>query len=381
MDLFLTADQESFQRTTRRYLESRMATAEVRRLAETPDGFDRSWWQGGSELGWTSLLAEEGQGLSGNGVVDLCIVAEEFGRAVAPGPLIGCNVVVSALAASKGGDHHAKVAELLATGRAVAAWAVDEDGLIWQPARPRLSAELNRGEIVLSGRKLHVEYAEQADYLLVTAQLDGRAVQCLVEAEARGLAVRPLEALDLVRRYADVEFDNVRVPEGALVGESNSEVAIERQLQLVAVLQCAEMAGAAERALEMAASWAEGRVTFGRPLNSYQALKHRFADMRTALEAIRATTAAAAAAVGADDPGAGRLASVAKAYVGSTAVEIGQESVQMHGGIGVTWDHDLHLYLRRMTSDRVLGGSPRDHVRRLGRLAIEHGEPVMGGAG
>ena len=375
MDPRLDADQRFFQSTTRRYLESRMPTAEVRRLAATPDGFERPWWAGGAELGWTSFLAGDeagGGSLSGNGTADLAIVAEEFGRSVAPGPLIGTNVVLAAICSPGAGDAHADAARQLLSGEATGAWAVDDEGHAWAPEDPQLAARPGGDGFVLAGRKVRVEYGAQAGWFLVSAQADGRPTQFLVPASAPGVEVEPLETLDLVRRYADVAFHDVRVPATAAIGDVGGAAdALARQVQIVAVLQCAEMAGAADRTLAMAVAWAEDRYTFGRPLNSYQALKHRFADMKVAVEASHATTTAAAHAVGQGSGDAARLASVAKAYVGRAAVEVGQECVQMHGGIGLTWDHDLHLYLRGLTTDRVVGGAPRDHVRRLGCWAIE----------
>ena len=185
------------------------------------------------------------------------------------------------------------------------------------------------------------------------------------------MRIEPLQALDLVRRYADIVLSQVRVPRDAVVGEiGGAGPAIEGLLRHLLVLQCAEMAGAADRVFAMTTEYAAARYSFGRPLTSYQALKHRFADMKTALEACHAITTGAAAAVGTRAAEADRLASAAKAYVADRASEIIQDCVQMHGGIGVTWEHDIHLYLRRVTTDRSLAGTPREHLRHLGDLTM-----------
>ena len=183
------------------------------------------------------------------------------------------------------------------------------------------------------------------------------------------MTVTPEQSLDVVRRYARVEMDGVRVPGTSVVRPAGpAEAAVNRQIQIAVALQCAETAGVIGRVFEFTTQWAFDRYSFGRPLASYQALKHRFADMKLWLEAGTATASAAAhaAAQRADD--ADELASVAKSYLGQRATDIVQDCVQMHGGIGVTWEHDIHLYLRRATVNRVMYGTPGEHRRRLADL-------------
>jgi alkylation response protein AidB-like acyl-CoA dehydrogenase len=180
------------------------------------------------------------------------------------------------------------------------------------------------------------------------------------------VTVTPQHSLDLVRRYARVELDGVAVPSTDVVRPAGSaQAAVNRQIQIAVALQCAETAGAIQRVFEFTVQWAFDRYSFGRPLASYQALKHRFADMKLWLEACQATAGAAAhaAAQRADD--ADELASVAKSYVGQRATDLIQDCVQLHGGIGVTWEHDIHLYLRRATVNRAMFGTPSEHRRRL----------------
>jgi alkylation response protein AidB-like acyl-CoA dehydrogenase len=376
VDLELNDDQRLFQETTRQFLGSEVPIPEVRRLAGEAAGFERTWWAEAAGLGLTSLLVREdnhGGSLSGNGLADLAIVAEEFGRAVAPGPLLGCNLVAYALdAATEGGDRsHDDELKAILAGEMVASWAFRDAGRSWHPGSPALTAERDGDDFILSGRKRTVEFGEQADAILVTAATAAGPTQFLVPSRSAGLRIEPLQALDLVRRYADVVLSGVRVPGDAIVGEAGGAgPVIGELLRHLLVLQCAEMAGAADRVFAMTTEYAASRYSFGRPLTSYQALKHRFADMKTALEASHAITTGASAAVGIRDPEASRLASAAKAYVGDRAAEIIQDCVQMHGGIGVTWEHDIHLYLRRVTTDRGLAGTPRDHLRHLGDLTM-----------
>jgi alkylation response protein AidB-like acyl-CoA dehydrogenase len=218
------------------------------------------------------------------------------------------------------------------------------------------------GGFILSGTVPRVEAAAQAELFLVTA---GES-QVLVPASAPGVAVERLPSLDFTRRLGTVTFDDVRVPTEWLVGDEGAAATnVATQARTALVLQCAESVGIAGRVLEFTMEYASERYSFGRSLASYQALKHRFADMRTWLEASAGIVAGAAAAAQADAPDADHLASVAKAYIGDVLPQLVQDCVQMHGGIGVTWEHDIHIYLRRIELNRALYGTPADHRRRL----------------
>ena len=202
--------------------------------------------------------------------------------------------------------------------------------------------------------------------LLVVAQTDDGVGQFLVSTDAPGVHIEPQQSIDLVKQYARVHFDGVAIDHGAAVGAAAELV--DRQAQIAQVLQCAEVVGILQTVFDFTVAWALDRHTFGRPLASYQALKHRFADMKMWLEACRATTAAAVAAISARSPDAGLSASIAKSYVGEMATDIIQGCVQMHGGIGVTWEHDLHVFLRRAALYRSMFGTPEEHNLRVYRL-------------
>jgi alkylation response protein AidB-like acyl-CoA dehydrogenase len=189
--------------------------------------------------------------------------------------------------------------------------------------------------------------------------------QFVVPTDAAGVGIESAHSLDLVRRFAQVRFDRVEVGPDAVLGDGDAAGEVEHQLQTAVVLQCAEMAGAIDRAFEFTVEYASDRYSFGRPLSSYQALKHRFADMKLWLEASHASAGAAARSVDAGSASAPELVSVAKAYIGERGPAILQDCVQLHGGIGVTWDHDLHLYLRRVVVDRSQMGTPREHRERI----------------
>jgi alkylation response protein AidB-like acyl-CoA dehydrogenase len=370
MDFDLTADQKLYRTTTREFLEKQMPLSRVRELSERGAGFERDWWQQGSELGWNSMLTGSfGDSISGEGLVDTCIVAEEMGRLISPGPLLGVNLVAAALSEAANADDHAELIAALMAGQAVASWAVYEPQRGWAPLAPGVQAASDGSGYVLSGVKDRAEGGDQAGWFLVTAAGPDGVVQLIVPASAPGVTVTAEPSLDLVRRYARVEMDGVHVPATSVVRPPGpAEAAVNRQIQIAVALQCAETVGVIGRVFEFTVQWAFDRFSFGRPLASYQALKHRFADMKLWLEAGTATAGAAAHAAAQRAGDADELASVAKSYLGQRATDIIQDCVQMHGGIGVTWEHDIHLYLRRATVNRTMFGTPGEHRRRLAEI-------------
>jgi alkylation response protein AidB-like acyl-CoA dehydrogenase len=367
----LTPEQALFRDTTRGFLEKEAPLTKVRELAASPVGFDPEWWRRGAELGWASMLvapAMGGDSISGNGIADMAIVAEEMGRLVSPGPLVPVNVVALALSEASNAEDHAEVIEGLMAGTTIASWAVYEPDRGWDPAGSTVTAvrDGDGDDYRLTGTKDRVDSGDQADYLLVTASTAEGLTQFLVPVTAPGVTITRDQSLDLVRRFVTVRLENVRVSASGLVGApGEGAAAAARQLQAAVALQCAELTGVAGRVLEFTIQWAFDRYSFGRPLASYQALKHRFADMRLWLEASQAVAGAAAKAAAGAGPEAAELTSVAKAYIGERATDLIQDCVQLHGGIGVTWEHDIHLYLRRATVDRVLWGTPSEHRRLL----------------
>jgi alkylation response protein AidB-like acyl-CoA dehydrogenase len=381
MNLGLTDDQQFFQETTRRFLEQEAPLTAVRALADDADGFDRAWWVRGAQLGWTSFLVPEEDGggsLSGEGLVDLAIVAEEMGRLVSPGPLVPTNVVADAVARGGSTELRAEVLPGIVAGEVIAAWCIAGPSGGWDARGVAIGARPDGDGVVLDGVSTPVEYAVQADELLVTARAGGELTQCLVPATTPGLHVEAIDAVDLVRRFATVHLEGVQVPAHRIVGEpGGASDAVDRQLDLAVALQSAEVVGALDRVLEFTLEYLGDRSSFGRPLASYQALKHRIADMKMWIEGCHGVTELAVRAVQDDDPDALEIVSSAASYLGDHAVEILQECTQLHGGIGVTWEHDLHLYLRRVTLDRNLFGTPAQHRERIaGSLLAREGDTV-----
>jgi alkylation response protein AidB-like acyl-CoA dehydrogenase len=406
MRLDLTADQRLLQSATAGFLASTSPVAVTRALHAEGRSFDSGTWRRGAELGWTSLLVPEdlgGGSVSGAGLIDATIIAEQFGAIAAPGPFLPVNVVAFALAEAASAvpasavpasavpaktreptAARAGLLKRLLAGEAIASWACCPPGGGWNPEAGAITAVPEGEGYRLTGVHEGVEAAADADAFLVLARVSestapegtapestapGGLTQLIVPATADGLTVTPMGSLDLTRGFGRVSYDGVVAgPEAVLGSPGEAAGAVERQFQVAVVLQCAELAGVAGTVLEFTRQWMADRFTFGRPLESYQALKHRFADLTTWSHALQAATAAAAAAVHEQRDDAAEVVSIAKAYAGQRATDIVQDCVQLHGGLGVTWEHDIHVYLRRATAGRVTWGTPSQHRRRIAGL-------------
>ncbi|PJK20511.1 acyl-CoA dehydrogenase family protein [Mycolicibacterium goodii] len=366
-------EQMLFASTAQAFLEKEVPLSRVRQLHAEGTSFDLEWWRRAAELGWAGLLVPEelgGGSVSGNGVADLALLAERAGRTVAPGPLHAVSVVLAGLV--EAAENHEQTIESLVSGDALASWAVYEPGRPWAPMEPVLTATPTDTGYRLDGVKDRIEAGADSSVLLVVAVCERAVRQFLVPADAPGLTVASQPSIDLVKRHARATFDGVEVDASAVVGTAEQTAAIiERQCQIASVLQCAETVGVLDSVLGFTTQWAFDRHSFGRPLASYQALKHRFADLKIWFEACRATTAAAVKSVAQRSDDAAFNASVAKSYVGQQAPAMLQDCIQLHGGIGVTWEHDLHLFLRRATLNRSMFGTPEDHNQRVYALTTQ----------
>jgi alkylation response protein AidB-like acyl-CoA dehydrogenase len=315
VDFELTEEQAALREVSRGLLAVNCPPQLVRSLAAAGQDTDEKLWQRGAELGWTGLAVPEELDGAGQGVVELCLVAEELGRAAVPGPFL--DSALTALALARAG-RRADLVGSLAAGDVKASLA--HHGAV--------TGSWDGDELVLGGRSTAVQAAASADWLLVTVAVDqGRRLVLVPSERAR---VESRRTLDETRRWYDVVFDGVRVPAADVVTADEAEV---RWLADVgAVLTAADSLGVGERLLEMTVGYVKVREQFGRPIGSFQSVKHKATDMLTTLK------------------GAAALAG---------------EALQTHGGIGFTWEHDLHLYLRRAKVNEVLYGAAAEHYERL----------------
>jgi alkylation response protein AidB-like acyl-CoA dehydrogenase len=369
MNVDLTEEQEFFRDTTRRFIETEVPLAAVRGLYDCIEGFDRGWWKKAAALGWTSPFVPDsfgGGSVSGNPTRDAAIVAEQIGRLVSPGPFLPVNVVAAAVTWHGTEAQRAGLLPDLLAGETIASWAHAEPGGCWQVDDLITTAAVEADTVVLNGEKAYVEAAGAADNLLVTARMSSGMTLIVVPATASGLTLVRGRSVDITRRFGRVSFDEVRLPPDAVLGEVGGAAAtVERLLTLAIALQCAEMVGIADRTFEFTLEYGRNRIAFGRPIVSFQALKHRIADMAVWLEGSKALADELASAVDEQRPDALILASAAKAYIGQHCPDIVDDCVQIAGGMGVTWEHDIHLYSRRAVLNRSAYGTPEEHKERL----------------
>ena len=374
IDFGLSQDQEALQRAAREFLTRECPPALVRETAKTPDGVPRTLYAKMAELGWMGLAVPEKAGGLGLGTLDLALVLEELGRVAAPGPFLGTQLVIAALL--RGGSVAARRAWLprLVGGEALGALAYLEAADRHDAAGITLRAKKMRDGYRLSGAKLFVQGVPGADLLLVAARTKAgtgaRGVSLfLVEASAPGVRIRPLETIDLTRRMGEVELRDVAVGREALLGKDGEGwPLLARLLDQGAVGIAADSLGGAVRAIELAVEYSKVRQQFGRPIGSFQALKHMAAEMVAEVEPARSLVWYAAYAADHRPREAARAAAIAKARLGDVYSRTVNRAVQMHGGIGFTWEHDLHLWFKRAAWNEVAFGDPTYHRERLATI-------------
>jgi alkylation response protein AidB-like acyl-CoA dehydrogenase len=372
VDVDLTSDQELLRETTTRFIESTCPLTVVRGLVDRTQEIGADYRRQAGELGWFAMLVPESLGggtMSGNGMLDAAIIAQARGAQLQPGTFVGTNVVAYALSMEGSEDQQDKVLPALLSGQASATWAAAGPAGDWQP-EAGVKADGRPGGYVLSGSKTLVQDADASDWMLVTAATAMGPAQFLVGLDTPGVTVRPLDGLDLTRTFCEVRFDDVELDPSSIVGEFGGAAdLVERQLQIACLLTVAESIGAMDHDLTLAVQYAKDRVAFGRPIGSFQAIKHLLADTSLLLEMSKAVALAAAEAVGTGQDDAAEVVSMAKAFVGDSGIDLAQNCFQVFGGIGYTWEHDQHLYLRRLTADAALYGEPSWHRERICQLA------------
>jgi len=362
MNLGVTAEQRELREAVRRFLAERAPLARVRELMETTDGTDPDVWrQAGTQLGLAGIAVPEEYGGAGFSFAEQAIVLEELGAALFTGPYLA-SAVLAATALLAGDDTEAKKDLLpgIAAGETIATLAVTEDDGSWDPASIRLAATQNRGWH-LDGHKSFVLDGHSADLILAVAatETDGKLSLFAVNADAVGLTRRALPTLDQTRKLARLAFDGTPA---RLVGEAGTARAVlDRTFDVAAIALAAEQLGGAQRALDMAVAYAKVRHQFGRPIGSFQAIKHRCADLLLEVESLRSAVGYAAAAVAAGSTEVPVLAPLLKAYASEVYSHVAGENIQIHGGIGFTWEHDAHLYLKRAKASELFLGDGAYH--------------------
>ncbi|MDH6484787.1 acyl-CoA dehydrogenase family protein [Streptomyces sp. SAI-127] len=367
MDFAFSDEQEELGRTVRAFLTHTSPETETRRLMETPEGFDRALWRRmGSELGLQGLAVPEEYGGAGCGPVEVGVVMEEMGRALLCAPFLSSAVLATTtLLRCADEDARKRLLPGLASGELVGTLALTEDAARWDAAGVRLTARESNGSWLLNGHKMFVLDGATADVVLTVARTgDGIGVFC-VDGDATGLTRAPLPTMDPTRRQARLDYQDV--PATRLRAHGDGWDLVSEVLDRAAVALAAEQVGVASRALDMAVEYAKVRHQFGRPIGSFQAVKHLLADVLLEVESARAAAHYALLASENEDPELPAVASLAKAFCSDACVQATEENIQVHGGIGFTWEHPAHLYLKRAKTSQLLFGDPAYHRELLAR--------------
>jgi len=373
MDFAPTEEQELLRATARAFLEEKAPMTLARSLLEDAKGSSPALWKQMAELGWVGLTIPESYGGAGLSIVDQVLVLEEMGRALAPVPYLPTLAAVTCLLEL--GDEEQKRDWLprIADGSTVATLAITEERGSDEPGDLSLAAQPTHGGFSLEGRKLFVPDAHCADLFVVVARVGGSGEQglalFLVPADAPGLRIEPQPAMDPLRRLAELRFDEVTLPRGARMGgEVETWPGLRRTLDRVLVMISAEMLGGAQKCLDDSVAYAKERIQFGKPIGVNQAIKHKCADMLSAVESLRSLTHYAAWAAQEGHESAPQSAAMAKACAGESYRHCAKESIQIHGGVGYTWEYDCHLYLKRAMSDDAWLGDSKQYHERIARL-------------
>jgi alkylation response protein AidB-like acyl-CoA dehydrogenase len=372
MDFDFSVDQEMLRESLRRFLTERAPiTPYVRRVYDEPSIGADDLWRGLADLGVLGLLVPEAHGGAGRGMVDAAVVLEELGRAVSPTPFASSAIAAVSLVLDAGGDReHAFLLPGLADGTTIGTIALYEQGGRYSWSAPQTVARADGREWRVDGLKVHVPDGAGAGLLLVTARdADERLGVFAVEAGSPEVEAVASPTVDGSRKTATITFSGAR---GWRLGDVDATVAVARAIDRLSVAYVVDGVGAAARALELAVEYAKEREQFGKPIGAFQAVQHLCADMLRTVELGRAAGYYACwAADDADGAEAHRAAALASTFASEAFAQLGGTAIQVFGGIGFTWEHDIHLFYKRLLTLSVALGTTDDHLAELATLAID----------
>jgi alkylation response protein AidB-like acyl-CoA dehydrogenase len=360
MEFGLSESQEFLKDSARKFFAGECPSAEMRRLMETETGYDAALWSKLTEQGYTGIIFPEEYGGVGLGKVELMLLMEEAGRALLPGPFFSTVVLAGCvLEAVCTPAHKNKYLAPICRGEVRATVAFVEANASWSLQDVRLNA----ADGLLTGTKLFVSDAAVADFLVVVAR-DGVFI---VDSKARGLKISPMSSMVLTRKLYAVEFSNTPAEK---IGSSTD---LPRAFDIATAALAAELVGGMQRTLDMTVEYAKTRKQFGKPIGMFQAVQHQCADMYLETESSRSAVYYAGWALQENSPDAATAVSIAKMYASDAARTVGNRGIQIHGGMGFTWENDLHLYYRRAKASETAFGDATFHRERIARLVIDEG--------
>jgi alkylation response protein AidB-like acyl-CoA dehydrogenase len=357
LDFGFSEEQEMLRESARGLLEKECPSTVVRRLIDDDRGYDAELWRKMAGLGWTGLVIPEAYGGANLNYVDLVLVLEEMGRMLLPSPFIWTAMVAEALKSSGSEAHKEALLPKIAAGDLIATLAWMEPSGLWSADGIAMAARKRGSGFTLDGVKLFVNDAHIADYLLVAARTGKDITLFAIETNRAGISVTPLKTMDSTRRLSEVKFEGVKAEVADVVGTiGDGWKTLSEIIDKGKVMIAAEMMGGAQKVLDMTVEYAKVRVQFGRPIGSFQAVQHKCANMMIDVEGAKSAVYYAAWAVSNGVPEAPLAAALAKAAASDAYRRVSAEGIQLHGGIGFTWEHDMHLYFKRAKSSEFTFG-------------------------
>ncbi|QQS45708.1 MAG: acyl-CoA/acyl-ACP dehydrogenase [Acidobacteriota bacterium] len=375
MDFDLSKPQKLLQQSARDFFARECPPEKVRDLMATGTAFDEALWREMADQGWTGLVIPEEFGGLGLTLVDLIAVVEEMGRACLPGPFISTLWAASLIDRAGTDGQRKQYLDPISSGDLKATVALLEESADWDPDAVQLRAEKDGRDFRLRGRKEFVNDAAVADLIIVVARSGDDLALLPVERGTPGMTITETPAIDATRKLYSIDFDNVVVPASeALANTTRIREALDAATSAAMVALCAEMLGGMEWTLATTVEYARTRHQFDKPIGAYQAVQHQCADMFLMTESARSAIYFAAWALSENDPAARLAVSIAKAYCSDAAREVGNRGVQVHGGIGFTWEHNMQLYYKRAKSSEILFGDANFHRQAIAGKVIDETE-------
>ena len=374
MDFGFSEEQEMLRDAAKRFLADNCPTKFVRQMMADPTAHDAAFWKKLVDLGWPGLLIPESYGGQGGSFLDMTVIAEEAGKALVPGPFFTAALLGAPLAIEGGTEEQKKdILPRMAKGEFIGTLALAEASGRFDAEGVQLKASKSGNDYTITGEKFFVPDAHVANAMAVAVRTGGSGgsgekgiTLLIVPTNAPGVTITQLKTVDMTRRLCHVKFDNVKT--STLLGkEGEGWPILRRVLDIATAALSAEMVGTAQKALDMSVDYAKTRVQFGKPIGSFQAVKHKCVDMMVAVENARSLTYYACWTVDEKTPEAATSVPMAKAYASDMAKNVTSEAIQVHGGIGFTWEHDMHLFHRRaLAGEANLGNAPvhRESVAR-----------------
>lgn len=377
MHFDLNDEQQELRRSARRFLREQAPSESLRKWLSTPEILDAGLWRRVTEdLGWTGFAIPEEFGGFGFSWLEMGLVLEECGRALLPAPVWTTTALGAGSILELGTDEQrAELLPEIAAGSTIATLALTEAGGKWNTLNLKTTFQKDGDDYVIQGVKTYVPWAHKADLLVTVARAsDGSLGVFAIPATTAGVHVRRLATMDMTRPQGEITYENVRIPASArLQGAADAEAALQTVLHRAAILLSNELLGVAEQSMDIAVDYAQQRVQFGKPIGSFQAIKHKCANMLMMVEAARSATWYAAWEAAQPGVDLAETAHVTKGYASDIAYRITADLIQILGGIGITWEHDAHFYFKRARASAALLGNTAEHREALYQAVAKNG--------